>query len=124
MYTNTDITYYACDEDGKYTRHEIKGVFWDDVKQSNIIKSGLSTVDSVKIFIPAENLPAGIKFTTGKDLIVKGITNFEIDNTSQATISASLKSLKETYDRVVTVSTVDDKLYGSPRMQHIQLSCK
>lgn len=123
MYTNADITFYAC-PDGKYTRHEIKGVFWEDVKQSNIIKSGLSTADSVKVFIPASNLPGGIKFTTGKDLIVKGIVEFEVDNTSQQSISVSLKTMKETYDRVVTVSVVDDKLYGSPRMQHIQLSCK
>lgn len=123
MYTNADITLYAC-PDGKYTRYEIEGVFWEDVKQSNIIKSGMSTADSVKVFIPANNLPGGVKFTTGKDLIVKGIVDFEVDNTSQQTISTSLKTMKEAYDRVVTVSVVDDKLYGSPMMQHIQLSCK
>lgn len=123
MYTNADITIYAC-PNGKYTRHEIKGVFWEDVKQSNIIKSGLSTADAVKVFIPVGSLPGGIKFTTGKDLIVKDIVEFEVDNTSQQTISASLKAMKETYDRVVTVSVIDDKLYGSPRLQHIQLSCK
>jgi hypothetical protein len=123
MYTNANITLYAC-PDGKYTRHEINGVFWEDVKQSNIIKSGLSTADSVKVFIPVGSLPGEIKFTTGKDLIVKGGVDFEVDNTSQQTISASLKTMKETYDRVVTVNVVDDKLYGSPRMQHIQLSCK
>lgn len=123
MYTNADITLYAC-PDGKYTRHEIEGVFWEDVKQSNVLKSGLSTADAVRVFIPAKNLPGGVKFTTGKDLIVKDIVEFEVDNTSQQTISASLKTMKETYDRVVTVSVVDDKLYGSPRMQHVQLGCK
>ena len=123
MYTNADITLYAC-PDGKYTRHEIKGVFWEDVKQSNVLKSGLSTADAVRMFIPAKNLPGGVKFTTGKDLVVKGIVDLEVDNTSQQTISTSLKTMKETYDRVVTVSVVDDKLYGSPMMQHIQLSCK
>lgn len=130
MYTNTDITLYSYGKDGSYTRHEIKGknekkgVMWEDVKQSNVLKSGLSTIDAVRVFIPTENLPGGVKFTTGKDLIVKGIVDFEVDNTSQQTISASLKTMRETYDRVVTVSVVDDKLYGSPRMQHIQLSCK
>lgn len=129
MITNADITLYAC-PNGKYTRHEIKGkdnkkgVFWEDVKQSNVLKSGLSTADSVRVFIPVENLPGGIKFTTGKDLIVKGIVDDVVDNASSQTISASLKVMKEAYDRVVTVSVVDDKLYGSPRMQHIQLSCK
>ena len=123
MYTNADITLYAC-PDGKYTRYPIKGVFWEDIKQANIIKSGLVNADAVRLFIPAANLPGGIKFTAGKDLIVKGIIDYEIDNTSQQTISASLKTMRETYDRVATVSVVDDKLYGSPRMQHIQLSCK
>ena len=93
MYTNADITLYAC-PDGKYTSYEIKGVFWEDVKQSNIIKSGMTTADSVKVFIPASNLPGGIKFTTGKDWIVKGIVEFEVDNTSQQTISAILKTMK------------------------------
>lgn len=123
MYANADLTLYAC-PGGKYTRHEIKGVFWEDVKQSNVLKSGMATADAVRIFIPSNNLPGGIKFTTGKDLIVKGIVDFEVDNTSQQTISASLTTMKKTYDRVVTVSVVDDKLYGSPRMQHVQLSCK
>lgn len=124
MYTNTDITYYSCSKDGKYTRYEIKGVFWEDVKQSNVLKSGISTANSVRIFIPVGNLPGGLKFTTGKDWIVKGNIDDEVDNTTQQTISTSLKAIKEIYDRVVTVSVVDDKLYGSPRMQHIQLSCK
>ena len=34
------------------------------------------------------------KITTGKDIIVKGIIEFEVDNTSQATQSASLNQLK------------------------------
>lgn len=123
MYTNADITLYTS-SNGKYTRQEIKGVFWEDVKQSNVLKSGLTTADSVKMFIPGVNLPDGIKFTTGKDLIVKGLVDFEVDNTSPQTISASLKIMKDTYDRVVTVSVVDDKLYGSPSMQHVQISCK
>lgn len=123
MYTNADITLYTS-SNGKYTRQEIKGVFWEDVKQSNVLKSGLTTADSVKIFIPGVNLPDGIKFTTGKDLIVKGLVDFEVDNTSPQTISASLKIMKDTYDRVVTVSIVDDKLYGNPSMQHVQISCK
>lgn len=123
MYTNADITLYSY-TDGKYTRYPIIGVFWDDVKQSNITKSGMSTADSVKIFIPVDNLPGGIKFTTGKDWIVKGITEFEFDNTSSQTISESTKELKATNDKVVILTVVDEKLYGSPRMQHVQLSCK
>ena len=124
MLTNADITYYSCDKDGKYTRHEIYGVHWEDVKQANVLKSGLTSVETVKIFIPVDSLPGGFKFNAGKDIVVKGITDFEFDNTSQQTISASLKTLKEQNDKVLTASIVDDKLYGSPWMQHVQLGCK
>jgi len=124
MFTNADITLYSC-VNGAYTRSVIKDVFWVDTKQSNVLKSGLTTADAVTIFIPVASLPeGGVNFTTMKDLIVKGIVSNVIDNTSQQTISASLGTLKSTYDHVVTVSVVDDKLYGSLRMQHIQISCK
>ncbi|BCK01602.1 DUF6751 family protein [Anaerocolumna chitinilytica] len=130
MFTNTDITLYKIDSQGHYTRKPIIGItsaygsFWDDVKQSNVLKTGMLTVDSVSIFIPIGNIPAGVNdFTTGKDLIAKGAINFEVDNTSQSTISSSLKTLQLT-NRVVTVSVADDKRYGSPDMQHWELSCK
>lgn len=124
MYTNTDITLYSCSKDGKYTRSVIRKVFWDDVKQSNVIKSGITTADSVKIFIPINSMPNGLKFTTGKDLIVKGIIEFEFDNTSSQTISISNTTLRNSHDKVVTVSVVDDKTYGSKAVQHYQISCK
>ncbi len=130
MYTNTDVTLYHGDSSTGYARHPITGVssvygaFWDDVKQSNIIKSGMSTVDSVAVFIPIGNMPAGVtEFNTGKDLLVRSIIEFAFDNTSQATISASMKTLQAS-NRVVTVSVVDDKRFGSPDMQHWELSCK
>ena len=124
MITNADITYYSCSKDGKFTRYAIEGAHWEETKQANVLKSGMTTVEGVKVFIPAENLPSELKFNAGKDIIVKGITNFEFDNTSQQTISTSLKTLKETHDKVLTVSIVDDKLYGSPWMRHVQLGCK
>lgn len=130
MFTNTDVTLYKVDSLGHYTRssitgkNSIYGAFWDNVKQSNIIKSGMLTVDSVTMFIPIDNMPAGVSdFTTGKDLIVKGVIDFEFDNTSQATISNSMKTLQAN-NRVVTISVADDKRYGSLDMQHWELSCK
>lgn len=130
MFTNTDITLYKMDTSSHYTRYPItgktslNGAFWDDVKQSNIIKTGILTIDSVTVFIPVGNMPEGINdFTTGKDLIVKGIVDFEFDNTSQATVSNSMKTLQAN-NRVVTISVADDKRYGSTDMQHWELSCK
>lgn len=121
MKPNADITYYHF-ANGVYTREVIKGVFWFESKQSNVLKTGLATVDGIMVHIPItskENLVA----TLGKDIIINGIVSTDIDNTSQTTQSASLKTLKETYG-FVTVSACDPKLYGSRNMQHYEVSCK
>lgn len=140
MRTNADITLYNY-HNGKYHRKVIEGVFWDNVKQSNILKSGAVSSDAVSLFIPVLALPEGYtkpkqynnladvanKYTlqaNSKDLIVKGVVGYEFDNTSQATVSTGVKYLKDNYDDVVTVSVVDEKLYGDESMQHYKLSCK
>lgn len=123
MYTNADITLYSCAKDGKFTRSVINKVFWQEVKQSNVEKTGLTSADSVKIFIPASSVPNGLSLTTSKDLVIKGTITIEFDNTTQATISVSLTALKAAYS-VYTVTVDDGKLYGSSSMQHYQLSCK
>jgi hypothetical protein len=121
MYTNADITVYT-HTDG-YKRHEIKGVFWDESKQSNMIKSGLTTIDSVTIYVPFDSIPSGVNFTTAKDHIIKGVVNDEIDNSPPQAYSASLNALKAKYD-VYTLSICDKKDYGSEDMRHYELSCK
>ena len=129
MYTNTDITIYSVGGNGSITRHAITGqngkkaAFWDEVKQSNIMKSGLASADSVKIMIPIANIPDGMAFNLTKDMVVKGIISFDFDNTSAATRAASLTALKAAYT-VYAINAADAKLYGSPSMQHYQLSCK
>lgn len=131
MYTDTNITLYLYGT-GSYTRYVIgtallPGVHWEDVKQSNINKSGLTSADSVSIYIPLANLPSGItadSFTGMKDIIVKGIVTDVIDTTSQATIGTSKNALLTKYKRMVTVQTVDTQTYGSIGMHHVQLSCK
>nr|WP_308743206.1 DUF6751 family protein [uncultured Anaerocolumna sp.] len=121
MYTNADITVYTL-SDG-YKTHHIEGVFWDESKQSNVIKSGLSTIDSITIYVPFENIPSEIKFTTGKDYIVKGLINDTIDNSSPQKYSETFAALKKKHD-VFTLSVCDKKDYGSEDMRHYELACK
>lgn len=120
MITNADMTLYSWNGSG-YTRKPIKDVFWQESKQSNIEKTGLTSADSLKIFIPAGNAQEMLTFTTNKDLTVKGIVSFEFDNTSEATRAASLKALK-TQCKVYEITVADSKLYGDPDLQHYQLS--
>ena len=126
MYTNADVTLYLYSKSGKtekYIRLPVEDVYWEDVKRVNTLMSGQSNADSVLIVIPLESLDGPINFTAGKDLAVKGLIDFEVNNTSPAALSASLSELKNTY-RFVTVTTVDDKLFGSDTVQHYELSCR
>lgn len=123
MITNSDMTLYHYDEAQKiYQRIYIYGVFWDSNKRSNTLKSGNAVTDSVFIAIPAQHV-SSLKITVGKDLVVKGISTVAISNSSEQTQLSSYKALKESKE-VFTVSVCDPKLFGSPAMQHYELSCK
>lgn len=150
MYTNTDATlynYFKDKETGKvsYRKTYLKGVFWDDVKQSNVIKSGLATVESVLICIPfsvnadnkvykspkeyqklsdEEKDNAFTFVANSQDIIVKGIVDYDIDNTSSKTISEGLMYLRNNYNSVMTISVVDEKDFGSEAMRHWELGGK
>ena len=119
MYTNTSVTLYLY-SDGAYIRKNIDKVFWDERKASNVLKSGMSNADSLKVFIPYIE---DIDFTPSRDLIIKGNVTYDIDTTSEKAIAESKKHLIDTYE-VFTISSCDKKLYGSPDMQHYELSCK
>lgn len=119
MYTNTSITLYLY-SNGEYIRKNISKAFWDERKASNVLKSGIANADSLKVFIPYVE---DINFTLSRDLIVKGNVTYDIDKTSEKAITESKKHLIDTYE-VFTISSCDKKLYGSPNMQHYELSCK
>lgn len=126
MYTNADATLYLYGKEGRtesYTRLPVEGVYWEDVRQSTYLKTGQRDGTSVLLVIPLENLDGPIKLTQGKDLVVKGIVEDVIDCSSQEAMSKSLAALKAAYG-FLTVTTVDERLYGSESVQHYELSCK
>lgn len=126
MYTNADVTLYLYSKCGKqesYKRIFVEDVFWDDVKQFNVLKTGQRDSDSVLLVIPLESLFEPIQFIGGKDLAVKGQCNMELNCTDQKALAESLQKLRQCHG-CVTVMTVDAKLYGSESMQHYELSCK
>lgn len=126
MYTNADCTLYLYSKCGKveqYTRLPVENVFWDDVRQSTFLKTGQRDGCSVSLVIPYESLGEPIIFAQGRDLVVKGIVVDEVDCSSQEALSKSLAALKATHG-YVTVTTADEKLFGSESMWHYELSCK
>ena len=126
MFTNADITLYLYEKDGKlekFTRRVIKNVYWEDVEHSTFIKTGQRGGCTALIMIPLESISVAMTFTKGKDLIVKGVIDYEFDNTSGATVAASIARLKADY-KALTLVSVDERLYGSKSVQHYELTGK
>ena len=126
MFTNADATLYLYRKSGKdvnYLRQPVEEVYWEDVQQSTFLKTGQRDAASVMLVIPLESLAEPLIFTKGKDLVVKGIVEDEIDGSSQEALSKSLAVLKEKH-HYLTITTVDERLYGSESVQHYELSCK
>ncbi len=123
MRTNSDMTLYHYDKAQKiYQRIYIYGVFWDHVKIANVNKTGQANSDTIFVAIPASHVTS-LEITVGKDLVVKGICNIAISNSSEQTQSKTIKELMDA-NETFTVMSHDPKLYGSPSMQHYELSCK
>lgn len=126
MFTNADATIYLYSKENgaeKYTRLPVEGVYWEEISQSTLLKTGEKNSASVLLVIPLESLESPSDFTQGKDIAIKGIITDEIDSSSQKALSSSLAALKAAR-KFVTVTSVDAKLYGSEAVQHYELACK
>lgn len=126
MFTNSDITLYLCTKEGKlekFTRQVVKNVYWEDVEYSTFIKTGQRGSCTALVILPLSSLEGAINFTKGKDLMIKGVVDFEFDNTSQATIAEGIAKLK-TNHKALTLVSVDERLYGSKSVQHYELTGK
>lgn len=126
MFTNSDVTLYLCTKEGKlekFTRRVVKNVYWEDVEHSTFIKTGQRGSCTALVMIPLNSLEGAINLTKGKDLIVKGVIDFEFDNTSQVTIAEGIAKLK-TNHKALTLVSVDERLYGSKSVQHYELTGK
>ncbi len=107
---NDTITLYHFTEDS-YIRTVISNVYWDGVSIGNVLKSGLTNADSIRIIIPTQN---DIEISEGKDLIVKGKCDFVGTENVKRTLCEQYKAY--------TVSKVDKKLHGD--LSNIEISCK
>lgn len=123
MITNTSCTVYRYNSDTQgYDRLYIPCVMWQDSKAANVIKSGLTTVDSTSVYIPMQYADSAPK-TAAKDMLVKGDCSFEWDNSTFQTISQSRKQFDKACSHV-TVSSIDVKDYSLSNLNHIKISAK
>lgn len=115
MLTNADCTLYRFENDG-FVRYVIKDVYWRENKAGNILKSGLSNADKATVYFYSDEV---IPKNLAKDILVRGICPFEFDNTSQKSISESMKQFMSQYE-YVTVMSVDNMMFGG--LPHIEIS--
>lgn len=137
MYAPHTITVYTVTED--MVTFEVKshitvlrGVLVDESKGANVLKSGLSTADSVVVFIPFSVDAKGKAFLPekeymrlsdaekerhwtlrpGNDFMIRG----EVVEPNK-----TLDQLNQKYDSVYAINSVDTKDFGTEDMRHWQV---
>lgn len=138
MVTEFSCTYYKYNNVG-YARYYISECHWEENRASNVLKSGLQTADSVIVYIPSDvsitapnnkNISLGELFENAssknvtKDMLVKGKCDFEFKNITQQSVSESMNKFRTQYPQFLTVSSIDNKLYGLKELQHFKISAK
>ncbi len=89
MLANANMTVYEKDA---YARHMITDVYWNDSRGRTVAKNGVQISDSVIVYLYSDEYVPKVG-----DIIVRDIVDFEIDSSSQKSISEGMKSFREKY---------------------------
>lgn len=120
MMTNAAITVYnktITKEGSIWTRTPVWGVNWQENRKVAVGNNGFVTADETTVFIPFEASP---DLTVRKgDIIVHNVVSFEIDEMKR---ESNIKALKHKYADVLTVISVKKRDFGSPDMQHWEVT--
>lgn len=113
MYCNSTCTLYHYN--GKGYSVSLFNCYWYDTASGTTGKDGMTASNSVRLIIPTHKpIECGLK-----DFFVKG-KGASIDNTDEQSISKSIKAL----EKIHSVSSISEKLYGSPNMQHYEFNLR
>lgn len=146
MYAPHVATVYNAYEDSSYNIVYnitiLNGVFMDESKGTNIAKSGLSDADAVRMFIPfdvkaVDSLgnaktylpPKEFYASANKSLYwtldtggqASGVATYFVKGSVVETTDKSYAKMREKYDAVYNVSSVDIRDFGTADMQHWQV---
>lgn len=114
MLTDSDVTVYAVKHikgplDPVYNRIYLPHVHCEEDLAVNVDKDGYSAADRIKVYVPTTK-PLGV---SKGDYLVRG-------ERSDIAGADALKKLKSS-SRVYVITGVSDRLYGSKRLQHIEI---
>jgi hypothetical protein len=134
MKTNCDLTIYnvyvdAATRSEKYVRAQVVGVYWENRRAVNKLRSANLSADKAMIIIPFGRGTAylepvqwqALTTKTGKwtlqegDIIVKGLVSDELSS------SFTASALEKKYNDVLKITSVDVMDQGSLAMRHWRL---
>lgn len=111
MLKNADITVFEKDT---YVSHTISGVYLNDSRGQTMTKNGIQVADSIMVYIYSDKY-----IPKAGDIIVKGVTDFEIDNGSQKSASESVKLFRAAFPDFAVVKSGNNCMYGG--LPHIEI---
>lgn len=141
MLTNVDCTIYNGYQEGAKTLYQktvLRGVFWAASKSANIRQVGVNDADSVMIYIPFAVDAGGRGYLSPRQWAASeekdkywtlqpaaGIAARIMKGQGpEITETYKMRDLERDYDDVYNITTVDMADYGSPGMQHWEVSAK
>ena len=80
-------------------------------------KNGIEISDVVSIYLYTDEYVPSVG-----DMVVRGIVDFEFNNTSQKTISESMKEFREMFSEFAVVKSVSDYKFGG--LPHIEITAR
>lgn len=149
MYAPHVATVYNAYEDANlnilYNITILNGVLMDESKGTNIAESGLMDADAVTMFIPFDvqavdalgntktylppkefyaSAEKGSHWTLDTGGQASGVATYFVKGTVVETVNSSYAKLREKYDAVYNVSSVDIRDFGTSDMRHWQVGGK
>lgn len=97
--------------------HKIKNVYWNDSRGRTLTKNGVQISDSVTVYLYSDEY-----IPKAWDMIVRDIVDFEIDGSSQKSISEGTKSFREKYPDFAVIKTVNNCMFGG--LPHIEITAR
>lgn len=117
MYANTSCTLYL--QKNGYKKILIDKCFLTDTSIASMSKQGRAYEESAMCMFRGHT---DLQFTKGKDLLIEGACEIEIDSTDARKQSESMDKLVKA--GAFTIMRADYKKYGTETMHHWELSCK
>lgn len=117
MYANTSCTLYL--QKNGYKKILIDKCFLTDTSIASMNKQGRTYNESAFCMFDGHT---DLQFTKGKDLLIEGACEIEIDSTDARKQSESMDKLVKA--GAFTIMLADYKKYGTEAMHHWELSCK